>query len=183
MEHTVIGILEYNSIAIGIEGMDAMAKAAPITIIDARTICPGKYYIVITGDVASVDAALTAGKENRLGALVDELFIPNLDKQIIPAITGAAPVDKWDAVGVIESFSVASSVACGDLAVKEARVIIPEIRLAVGMGGKSYVKIMGTVEEVQAAVEAGVSYVRKSGLLCSYVVIPRPHPDIKPFFL
>jgi len=183
MEYTVIGVLEFNSIAVGIEAMDSMVKAAPVRIIDAKTICPGKFYIIITGEVAEVDAALSAGKKTGAGYLIDDLFIPNLNAQIIPAITGTIDVTSWNALGVIESFSIISSIVAADLSAKAANVSIPEVRLATGMGGKSYTKIMGEIQEVEAAVEAGVAYVKKTGLLCKFVMIPNPHPDLKPFFL
>jgi hypothetical protein len=32
-------------------------------------------------------------------------------------------------------------------------------------------------------MKAAVSYIKGKGLLCQEVVIPKPHPDIKPFFL
>jgi len=32
-------------------------------------------------------------------------------------------------------------------------------------------------------MKAGVEHIRGKGLLCQEVVIPNPHPDIRPFFL
>ncbi len=183
MDFSCIGVLEFNSIAAGIESMDRMIKAAPVTIIDAKTLCPGKFYIIVTGEVAAVDASLTDGKKTGGAYLIDELFIPNLHHQIIPAITGTVLVETWDALAVIESFSVVSSIVAGDLAAKEAEVIIPEVRLATGMGGKSYVKILGPIDDVEASVRVGVEYVKQKGLLCKHVIIPRPHPDMQPYFL
>ncbi|MEI6157490.1 MAG: BMC domain-containing protein [Atribacterota bacterium] len=63
MEIIVLGVLELNSIAMGLKTLDGMVKAAPIQIIDAKTICPGKFVIIVTGEVAAVDAALSRGKE------------------------------------------------------------------------------------------------------------------------
>jgi microcompartment protein CcmL/EutN len=183
MENSVIGVLEFNSIAVGIEAMDAMVKEAAVKIVDAKTICPGKFYIIVAGQVADVDASLTAGRSKGRGFLVDELFIPNLDPQILPAISGAVQCTEWNAIAIIESFSVVSGIVAGDLAAKEANVIIPEIRLSTGMGGKSFVKILGEIHEVEAAVQAGAAYVKKNGLLCKQVIIPRPHEDIMPYFL
>jgi len=183
MEIIVLGVLEFNSIAVGIKAMDEMVKAAPVNIIDAKTICPGKYVVIISGDVASVDASITAGKAAGEGYLLDELFIPNLHRYVIPAIVGAVECDVWDAVGVIESFSVVASIEAGDIAAKTADVIITEIRLATGLGGKSYVKLIGSIHEVEAAVNASVEYVKTKGLLCKEVIIPKPHPDIRSFFL
>ena len=183
MDVPVLGVLEFNSIAVGIRVMDEMVKAAPVRIVDAKTICPGKFLIIITGDVASVDASLTAGKEAGEGYLIDELFIPHLHEYIIPAIVGGVECEIWDAVGVIECFSTTVSIEAGDIAAKTADVVIIEVRLSTGLGGKSYVKMVGGVHEVEAAMKAGVAHVKGKGLLCKDIVLPRPHPDIKPYFL
>lgn len=183
MEVPVLGVLEFNSIAAGIEAMDFMVKEAPISIVDAKTICPGKFLILISGDVASVDASLTAGKRAGAGYLIDELFLPNLHEYIIPAIVGAVECDIWDAVGVVESFSSTASIVAGDIAAKRAEVVISEIRLATGLGGKSYVKMVGNIFEVEASMQAAVDYIKGRGLLCKDIILPQPHPDIKPFFL
>ena len=183
MIEPALALLEFNSIAIGIKAMDEMAKAAPIKIIDAKTICPGKFMILFTGDVASVDASLTAGKTVGEGYVVDELFIPNLHRFVIPAIVGAVECESWDAVGVIESFSIVASIEAGDMAAKTADVILTEIRLATGMAGKSYVKVMGDIHEVEAAMKVSVAYIKSKGLLCKDVIIAKPHPDIRSFFM
>jgi microcompartment protein CcmL/EutN len=183
MEVPVLGVLEFNSIAIGIKAMDEMAKAAPVRIVDAKTICPGKFIVIITGDVAAVDASLSAGKATGEGYLIDELFIPNLHRYVIPAIVGAVECEVWDAIGVIEAFSVVASIEAGDIAAKTADVTITEIRLATGLAGKSYVKVIGDIYSVEAAVRGAVHYVKSKGLLCKDIIIPKPHPDIRPFFL
>lgn len=183
MDVPVLGVLEFNSIAVGINAMDEMVKAAPVKIVDAKTICPGKFIVIITGEVAAVDASLTAGKGIGEGYLIDELFIPNLHRYVLPAIVGAVECEVWDAIGVIESFSIVASIEAGDIAAKTADVTVTEIRLATGLAGKSYVKIIGGIHEVEAAVRGAVSYIKQKGLLCKDVIIPQPHPDIKPFFL
>jgi len=82
MDIIVLGVLEFNSIAVGIKALDGIVKAASVKVIDARTICPGKFVVLFSGDVAAVDASLSAGKEIGEGYIVDELFIPNLHSQI-----------------------------------------------------------------------------------------------------
>ena len=179
----VIGVLELSSIAAGIAALDRMVKAAPVSVITARIVCPGKLVILITGDVASVGIALGCGREGNEDAVVDELFISNLHPLVIPAIRGRADAGEWDALGVVESLSVTAGVRAADAAAKEAEVRIPEVKLAGGMGGKSTVKITGPIHEVQAAVAAAVASIEPRGLLCRQVILPRPHPDIRPFVL
>ncbi|MCK5007850.1 MAG: BMC domain-containing protein [Spirochaetales bacterium] len=174
----VIGVQEYSSIAVGFLALDAIVKAAPVNILATRIVTPGKFIVLFTGDVASVEASLTAGKDSREEDLLDELFIPNLDRKVIPAIAGPVSVQEWDALGIIESLSVTAGIVAADLAAKEAEVRIPEIRLAGGMGGKSTIKVMGRLEDVEASLAAGAGYVQGKGLLCRQVLIPRPHPDI-----
>jgi microcompartment protein CcmL/EutN len=178
LEVAVIGVQEFSSIATGFFALDGIVKAAPVRILTTRIVTPGKLVVLFTGDVASVDASLNRGRECAGEDMLDELFIPNLHPGVIPAIEGPVAVEQWDALGIIESLSVTAGIVAADLAVKEADVQIPEIRLAGGMGGKSTIKVMGPLEDVQASLRAGAGYVQDRGLLCRQVLIPRPHPDI-----
>ena len=178
MEVDVIGVQEFSSIATGFFALDGIVKAAPVRILATRIVTPGRLVVLFTGDVASVEASLNGGRNCGGEDLLDELFIPNLHHGVIPAIEGPLSVEEWDALGIIESLSVTAGIVAADLAAKEADVRIAEIRLAGGMGGKSTIKVMGRLEEVQASLSAGAGYVQGRGLLCRQVLIPRPHPDI-----
>jgi microcompartment protein CcmL/EutN len=54
-----------------------------------------------------------------------------------------------------------------------------EIRLANGLGGKSFVLLEGTVADVEEAVAAGVELVKEAGLLVRQVVIPQLHAQMR----
>lgn len=183
MSVEVLGVLEYSSIAIGIKALDEMVKVAPIKIIEARTICPGKYLIVFSGDVASVEYSFNKGLETGKDCIVDKLYLPLIHQNVIPAIGKIVETDDWDSIGIIETLSVASSIEAGDDAAKMGDVKIIEIRLAIGFGGKSYVKLMGNLDAVQAAMEAGTAKAKLKNLLCNQTIIPKPHSEIKPFFM
>jgi len=62
-ELNAIGLVELTSIALGHLAEDAMLKAAPVEMLLARTICSGKFLVVVAGDVASVEAAVDAGAQ------------------------------------------------------------------------------------------------------------------------
>lgn len=83
-----------------------------------------------------------------------------------------------DALGVIESFSVASIIECADAAVKAAPVSLITVYLAMAIGGKAYVMLTGDVGSVKAAVDAGVNVIKGKGLLVNKVVIPSPRKEI-----
>jgi microcompartment protein CcmL/EutN len=172
-----IGLLEYNSIVAGMFSADQMVKKAPVKIIECRTICPGKYMVLICGDVASVDESLKIGKEVAGVFLVDRFFLPNAHTQILPAITGTRVVESMEAFGAVETFTAASTILAADKAVKAAPVELIEIRLANGLGGKSFFTMSGDLDLIEAAVEAATMTLKEEGLLVNRVIIPRPHPD------
>jgi len=78
------------------------------------------------------------------------------------------------ALGVIETFSVASSIVAADAAAKAANVQILDVRTALGLGGKGYVLLCGDVAAVQAAIYAGEAGAAESGLLIGTTVLPSP---------
>ena len=84
-----IGIMELSSIAAGMKVQDTMIKSADVELIIARTICSGKYLIVVGGSIASVNAAIGAGEQVAQSFLIEKLSIPNIDAQVFPALSGA----------------------------------------------------------------------------------------------
>ena len=49
-----IGMVEYKTVSAGISAADLMIKSADIEIIEASTVCPGKYIILICGALSAV---------------------------------------------------------------------------------------------------------------------------------
>ncbi|CAA0125053.1 Carbon dioxide-concentrating mechanism protein CcmK [BD1-7 clade bacterium] len=175
---SAIGLIELNSIARGYLVGDAMLKAASVTILFNRTICPGKFMVMISGDVAAVEAGMDAGLDIGGETIVDDLIIPNVHQDVFPAISGTRVIEATAALGIIETFSVASIIEASDAAVKSANVELIEIHLAMAIGGKGYVTMTGDVAAVTAAVDAGADYIREKGLLVDKVVIPQPRDEI-----
>lgn len=173
-----IGFLELNSIAKGIEAADAMLKAAEVRLITVRPSCPGKYHVLVTGEVAAVQSSVEAGVESAAGSVVDQVVIPRIHPQVIEAIGLSSVPERANAVGILEYFSVTASIYGADAAVKAADVTLLEVRLGTGIGGKSFVVLTGDVSAVTEGVEAGAASAGDSGLLVSRVVIPSPHPEL-----
>lgn len=175
---TAIGVVEVLSIPLGVLAGDQMVKTAEVGLVTAQTVCAGKYIVVVSGEVAAVKAAVNAGMKSAGAALVDSLLIPNVDERVIAAMAGACPAEGVQAVGVVETFSLASAISVADTVVKAADVELIEVRLGRGMGGKSFVIVTGEVAAVEAAVGAAVRNEQPKGLISSSVVIPSPHMDM-----
>ena len=53
-----IGFVEVKSIPVGIQTADEMLKAGNIEILLSTPICPGKYVIIVSGQVGPIKAAM-----------------------------------------------------------------------------------------------------------------------------
>ena len=178
MPKNCAGLIELSSIAAGFEVTDAMLKAADVELVLARTICSGKYMVLVRGEVGAVEASVAAGRRAGNFSVIDTFVIPNLHETIFPAISGINKIEVLEALGIVESFSVASLIEGADAAVKAAAVQLIEIRLAMALGGKAFVTLTGDVAAVQSAVDAGAAVVAQKGLLVNRVVIPHPRGEL-----
>jgi microcompartment protein CcmL/EutN len=178
MDEQAIGLVEFLSIARGIEATDEMVKVADVDLLLSRTVCSGKYITLIGGEVSGVERAMEVGLEIAAETLVDQFILANVHSSVIPSITATTPVDDLRALGVIETFSVAASIVAADTAVKAASVDLVEIRAAIGLGGKSFVILNGDVADITTAVKRGEERARSDGTLVYSIVIPAPRKEL-----
>jgi microcompartment protein CcmL/EutN len=175
-----IGMVELTSIAIGHEVEDTMLKSGAVELLMARTICSGKFAVMVKGDTGAVQAAVGAGVDTAREGLIDSIVIPNIHPSVFPALgqSVALQQDEIGAMGVIETFSAAAAVEAADAAVKAGNVTLFRVYLAMAVGGKGYVQVTGDVSAVRAAVEEGCVAASRKGLLVARTVIPRPRPEL-----
>jgi microcompartment protein CcmL/EutN len=176
-----IGAIELSSVGIGYQIEDDMLKAANVELLIARTICSGKYLIILGGSVSDVEAAIQTGLTAADEAIIDHLVIPNVSDAVFPALGQSVTIDgndSEDALGVIETFSGTSVLAAADEAAKAARVKLLRIHVAMALGGKGLCLMTGSVSDVRAGVQAAADEARRRGLLVCDVVIPRPSKQL-----
>jgi microcompartment protein CcmL/EutN len=178
MNRKAIGLIELSSVAAGFAVADEMLKAGDVQLILSRSICSGKFMVLIGGAVASVQRAIEAGTIEADGYLIDKFIISNVHADVFAALGRSQVPEQVSALGVVESFSVASLLEGADAAAKAANVKLLEIRLAMALGGKAYCTFAGDVAAVQSAVHAATQVIAERGLLVNAVVISRPDPDI-----
>lgn len=175
-----IGVLELASVARGVEVADAVLKEAAVEMLFATPVHPGKYVMLFTGSVQDVRSSARRGVELAGSDLVDQLVIPQIHEQVVPMLRrrGGRINGQLDAIGVVETTTVASTIVAADLALKTASVDLIDLRIANGLGGKSFFVITGEVSDVRSSVASGAGQAQSSGLLAREVVIPRPHPEL-----
>lgn len=172
-----IAILEFDSIAHGIAAGDAMAKRSPLEVLRAGTIHPGRYLVLAGGGTAEVEEAIDAGSAAAGGTLLGCTFLPDVHPDVVAAMGGARQ-EGGEALGVIETRTVTSVVQAADAGIKNANVVLRELRLADELGGKGYVLFGGTLTEVEAAVEYAVERIAGSDHTVTQVIIPQLHTEM-----
>jgi microcompartment protein CcmL/EutN len=175
-----IGMVEFTSIARGIYAADQMVKISDVEIVTAGSSCPGKYMAIVHGDVAAVQDSVRMGERMAEEYLVDSIIISKVSPAVFPAITGTTIPDKIQALGIIESFSMATMILAADAILKTADVKALELRLGNGLGGKAYFTFTGDVAAVETGMEAGKEIAKEKGLLVNAEIIPAPSDRLLP---
>ena len=173
-----VGVIEISNITKGYLVCDTILKSANIKMLSAGSVCPGKFVMVFTGTVSSVLHACGHVRENFSEYILDISEFGNIDDRIFDAINGFIEGKLSGALGIIETYSAASCILAADFALKAANVSVAELRLARGMGGKSFVSVTGSVSAVNEAVSVGAKYASENGLLNDITIISSPHEDL-----
>ena len=175
-----IALLELCSVARGVEVADTILWESEIELLFATPVQPGKYVMLFTGSVQDLRSAVQRGAELAGSDLVDHLLIPNVHPQVETALRRSEGHINGviDALGVVETTTVAAAIEAADAALKRATVDLLELRIANGLGGKSFYSLTGEISDVRSSVAAGAQQAESGGHLVRQVVIPRPHPDL-----
>ena len=177
-KYPAIALIEFSSIATGILAGDAMVKRAPISVLKSGTVHKGKFLVLIGGSVASVEESFSEGLSIGEEQIIDKMILPNAHIQVHDAILGARKTCCDEAIGVIETATVAATIQSADAGIKGANVNIVEIRLADDIGGKAFAIFTGKVEEVEAAINISKNAVTDPEHWIRDTIIPRLHTDM-----
>lgn len=173
-----IGMIEFKTVSAGITAADQMVKTAAVDIVEAQTVCPGKYIAIITGELSAVRAAVDTAERIGEHHLIDSFVLGNPHESIFPAIYGTTQIEKVAALGILETYDAASIIVAADEAAKTAIVDLIELRIAKGMCGKSYLILTGEVAAVEAAIARAKEVVAPKGMFLDSSVIASPDEQI-----
>lgn len=152
-----LAVLELPEIHRGLFVLDAMVKEAPIEVLTATPVPPGRFLIVVTGAVGEVEAAYQRGArvaESESGASAhDRLFLAEVAPQVLASLRPDRKEREIDSLGVFETASVASALDAADRLVKGADVRLEQLHLARGIRGFSFGIVTGRLDMVEAALE------------------------------
>ena len=173
-----IGMCELKTVSSGVTAADLMVKTADVDILEAKVVCPGKYLVLVAGELSAVRASVDAAKAKYEEQMIDSFVLGNPDESIFPAIYGSSNIEGVDALGILETYDAASIIVAADIAAKTAIVKLIELRVAKGMCGKSYMLLTGEVSACQAAIDRAKQAVGDRGMFLDSSVIAHPDPQI-----
>ena len=87
-----IGMVEYKTVSSGMRAADRMVKTAEVELLQADTVCPGKFLVLISGDLSAVKASVDAAAINDSEQLIDSFVLGNPHESIFSALYGATEI-------------------------------------------------------------------------------------------
>jgi microcompartment protein CcmL/EutN len=172
-----LGILELTSIARGWRVLDDMIKRAPARVRAAHPISSGKFLIFLEGDLASVEEALGAGRRAASRCVAGDVLLTRCHSAVWAALDGALATPAIDALGVVESLSIADTILGADAAMKAAQVQLVALRMGQGIDGKGYFAVAGSLSEVEAAIDDATQRMRSQQII-ELELLARPHEEM-----
>jgi microcompartment protein CcmL/EutN len=171
LKHPAIALIELGSIAAGMFAADKMVKRAPIELLHAGTVQPGKYLILVAGGTAEVEESYREALQAVGADILDEVFLPQVHPRVIDALEGERMFKKYESFVVLETSTIAAIIRATDAAAKGAQVDVAELRLGSGLGGRGFAILTGERTDVEAAAEvAALSLAGRNGTLCHSIV-------------
>jgi microcompartment protein CcmL/EutN len=175
-----LAVIETSSIARGFVVLDAVVKKAPVVVKHAQPVSPGKFLLVFGGGVDVTLEGIETARSIAGSDVIDELFLPGVHPALLPAVDRAITPERGEAVGIVETATVASAILAADLALKAVDVRVLRMHLAIGTGGKGWFTVCGPVGDVDAALDAVRTGVRADRLI-GLALIAQPHPEVRGF--
>lgn len=178
-----IGALEFRSISKGIEISDQIVKKANIEILYCKTICPGKFLVIVTGDEGAVDEAIDYGAEKAEKTLVDRFKLHAVSPVIIDAFKNKYEKKEIvDAIGIIETNKVCTGIVALDRVLKASDVKLVKMQMALCISGKLVFTVTGAVSSIEYGfLEAKM--VLSAHEYANAAIIPSPSKEIKKYLV
>lgn len=173
-----LALIELSSIGRGSRILDDVAKKAPVTIHTATPVSSGKYLLVFTGSVGAVEESFAEGVATGGATVLNKLLLPQVHPDVVRAMESRREPGDVDALAIVESLSLSTTVGAADAAAKAAEISLIEIRLGFGIGGKGFFTFTGSHADVEASAAAARAVAEKESALIDLEIIPRPHADV-----
>ena len=169
-----IGFMELKDMGLGLVVADAIAKAAPVDLLEAKPICPGWFFILFTGESAAVTAAAKTGAQIAGERMIAKDEVYKLSDHVIEAMTPTPFQGEMKSLGIVESKNLVAGIRLADLAAKGGRIELMNMRRSVGNAGKVLLTFTGETASVNQAIDSIRQHAMYQEFGVSAYVIAKP---------
>ncbi|MBU5483159.1 BMC domain-containing protein [Clostridium sp. MSJ-11] len=169
-----IGAIEFRSISKGIEVSDLMVKRATVDVAFFRTICVGKFLVVLSGNEGEIEEAVTCGVDAAGEYIVDNFIINAVHPSIIEGLKSKYIKEKFNAIGIVETVNVCSGMKALNKILKSSNVQLAKLQIANTLGGKLVFIISGAVSDVEDSIRKARGEIEEKKIIQTSVI---PSPD------
>jgi len=174
-------VLELSSIATGYAVLDLCLKSGEVHVIEASAISPGKFLILLGGELREVEKAFQAAVNSAKESLLDSALLPNLQDSILKALYGLSKVEATrEGLVVVETSSLSSMLWGLHILASKIKISLIEVKSGRGVGGKSIAFFVA--DNMPEALDFFIRTVKARAGFVEGQVVARPHKDFLSFF-
>src|SRR4029450_9312350 len=78
-DHEALALIELDSIASGLRALDALVKKAPVSVLEANLVEPGKFLVLFAGPVGELGEAFEAANAEVPTAVGAKMFLARVE--------------------------------------------------------------------------------------------------------
>ncbi len=181
-----LGVFEVGSIALGYQALAAVTKDAAIQVLEASTVAPNRFLILLHAPHENIKAAENELRHSceapRKDGLVDHEVVASVHADLLPAFYSLSQQQLQDALVVVETDSVSGLVASAQTLLTSHSLTVIELKGTRGLQGKGIGFFTGPAAKVFPAAE-DIRHRLKAAIRQGYVeVIANPSPSFRTFF-
>lgn len=182
LDHEPLAGLELVDVPAGLCTLDALCKEAQVQVLFAGDIDPSRFLVLFSGDLSSVESALTRAVADAGPDLAESLLLPNAHEVLRAALDGqllmaTETMQAEESMGLLQCHTVLGTLACVDRALKAAPVRLTRLRLATELAGQGHAAFTGEQFDVEAALTAAQE-AAPAGVQVRTRRIARPAPEV-----
>ncbi|MBY2477992.1 BMC domain-containing protein [Clostridioides difficile] len=166
-----IGAIEFKSIAKGIEVSNEMVKKSSVDVLYLKSICPGKFLIIVGGETSYVNECINYGMELGERYIVDNFVINSISQEILNGFKNKyQALDNIVSIGVVESSKVCAGIKMLDKTLKSGDLVLIKLQLSFAIGGKLVYIVSGDLSSLEYALKESENVVKEKEIIYKTVI-------------
>lgn len=161
-----IGAIEFKSIAKGIEVSNDMVKKSFVEVLYLKSICPGKFLIIIAGETSQVKECVDYGLYKGSGYIVDNFIINAVHGDIVNGLKHKyKSMENITSIAVMETRKVCVGIKSLDKTLKSSDVVLLKLQLSFAIGGKLVYIVTGDLSSLEVGIGEGKSMLNSKEII------------------